>query len=169
MTHHTVTELFNSLSQSYAVGDFEAIADHYELPGALYLEDDVVVWPNRSALIRFLKAHCRCNHALGARSVRPRVVAQSLKREKHFSAWIDWEHLDEEGDALFVTQARYFFRTETGSAPVIQLVEVPNRPACYASTVTVAPFRRVRDTGRHQGPRRSAPVPIDGVRWYKSA
>lgn len=137
-------KMFDQISQDYAVRDFAAIASYYDLPGALYLEDEIVVWSDQSSLIRFLKQHCACNYQLGARSVQARVVAQSLQTEQHFSVWVDWAHLDQNGASVFHTQARYFCRARRDGSPAIQMVEIPERPECYDTFRIAPPFRRPR-------------------------
>lgn len=144
MTRCSPAEMFETISREYDAQDFAAIAWHYDLPGALYLEDEVVVWSNQSSLIKFLKQHCACNYQLGARSARAKVVAQSLQTEQHFSVWVDWEHLDQNGAIMFHTQARYFCRTGKDGHPLIQLVEIPERPSCYNSFRIAPPFRHPR-------------------------
>lgn len=170
MKPQTVTAFFDEISRNYASGDFDAIAGHYELPGALYIEEDIVLWPNQSALVQFLKSHCRCNYDLGARSVRYRIVAQSLKVAQHFSVWVEWQHLDGDGDVVFVTPARYFCRNGSDGVPVIQLVEVPQRPACYESRGTLPPFRRTAArAATRTHPARRTTTSIAGVEWYQRA
>lgn len=170
MKPQTVTELFDKMARSCAIGDFDAVAKHYELPGALYIEDDIVLWPNQAALVRFLKSHRECNYNLGARSVRSKIVAQSLKVERHFSVWVEWQHLDGAGDLLFVIAARYFCRHGSDGVPVIQLVEVPQRPACYASRAVVAPFGQTPARAAPRArPARKASRLSQGLEWHQRA
>jgi hypothetical protein len=149
MTASRPEQFFDAMSRHYAAQDFDAIADQFELPGALYIEDDVVVWKDRAALVDFLRQLCRCNQGLGARSVRPRVVAESLKAGNSYSVWVEWQHLDLRGHIAFVTQYRYFCRFASDGTPVIQLVELPKRPTSYLQDGVAAPFAR----SRHRPPR----------------
>lgn len=133
--------IFEKMSQAYAVQDFDAVVQHYELPGALYMGRDIVVWQDKPSLRRFLKQHCACNYALGCRSVDARVIAQSIAHNTHFSAWVLWSHLSESGVCLFKTQVRYFLRRTDEGTILIQLAEVAERPLAYNTDTVPRPFR----------------------------
>lgn len=124
----------DALSYHYADQDYGAVADHYDTPGAMYLEDDVIVWSSKDKLVAVLRAHCAVNRSLGVHSAKPVVVAQSLPDRRHFTLWIDWLHLDEQRSHLFTLKVRYFCRYAQDGAPMIQLVEVPQEPRCYRET-----------------------------------
>ncbi|MEP1650619.1 MAG: hypothetical protein ABJK03_10370 [Paracoccaceae bacterium] len=138
-----LTRFFEGLAQSYVERDFEAVAAHYQLPGALYIGDDLIVWQDKISLVRVLKQHCACNYALGARSVDVSVIAQSLSKGAHSSAWILWRHLNKDDMCLFETSIRYFLRLNTEGKQLIQMIEVAERPQEYSDEAVPWPFRAV--------------------------
>lgn len=135
-------DFFDNIIDSYAVQDYDAVAAHYDIPGALYLEEDVIVWSTRRHLRYLLALHCRSNYALGVRGVKVTVRASEPTSKAHFSAWVTWHHLDQQGEELFTMRCRYFCRNRSGKTPVIQLVEVPRRPRSYNENLVARPLRK---------------------------
>ena len=170
MTTLRPEKFFEEMSSNYAAMNLDAIASQFDLPGALYTEEDILVWKDRAALVDILRQHCRRNHSLGSRSARPRVIAESLRAgKKNCSFWVEWKHLDPRGEICFVTQIRYFCRRAEDGSPVIQLVELPRRPAPYLQEGGASPGRP-----RHRRPRpgalkrRSTPGPMAEA-WRREA
>ena len=169
MERQTATDFFDTISQDYTRQNFHQIAARYELPGALYIEDDIVVWQDHHALVGFLKEHCRCNFALGARSVRAKVIAQSINTTNNFSIWVEWQHLDHAGAQVFATQFRYFCRRAEDGSPVIQLVEVPERPAHYLQEGVPSPFGRLHHRPRVHPLKRQKTSKMRAELWSREA
>lgn len=141
MDYIQVQGMFDEMSQAYEAKDFDAVAEFYELPGALYMGSDIIVWQDAKSLRRFLKQHCACNYALGARSVYPDIAAQSISRGIHLSVWVSWKHFNENGHCLFTTLVRYFLRRTESGQVLIQIAEVAERPDIYNSAEVARPFR----------------------------
>lgn len=131
MKHSKSAEFFDAMAQAYSDNEYGKIAQCYDEPGAIYMEDDILVWSDKADLIRFLKRHCASNYALGARGARPKVIAQSIRSKLHFSVWVVWQHLDQKGALMFETVVRYFCRETAAGELSIQLVEVPKRPRSF--------------------------------------
>ncbi|WP_375229987.1 hypothetical protein [Roseobacter sp. S98] len=149
MRHSRPEDFFNSMAAAYADGDFARVAEGFDTPGAVYVEDDIIVYNDTDSLIETLRSHCEANFLLGTRRVSPKIVAQSLHGRQHFSVWVSWAHEDANGRPLFHVPMRYFFRRTPGGALSVQLVELPDRPEAYESDKVRPPFRRTRErTGR---------------------
>ncbi|WP_298844836.1 hypothetical protein [uncultured Roseobacter sp.] len=149
MHHARPEDFFSSMAAAYAEGDFETIAGGFDAPGAVYLEDDIIVWNDTASLIETLKGHCEANYQLGTRRVSPEIIAKSMYGRQHFSVWVSWAHEDSAGKLLFRASMRYFFRRRRSGALSVQLVELPDRPRAYENEGIRPPFRRTREqTGR---------------------
>ena len=121
------------MADAYDRADIEAVADCYDLPCAVYVEDDVVVFSNREELKDAMRVQCGKSYARGARKVVNRVVAESISKSHQFSAWVEWDHLDNEGHSLFTTNARYFCVAGEDGGLIIRLVELTQSPVNYST------------------------------------
>lgn len=125
--------LFDRLSRSCHVSDFATAAACHDTPGAIYVEEDVIVWSGAEELEQILMLHRRTNRELGVVRVEARIVSEVRHSERHFSAWVEWRHFGAGGQELFVIPARHFCRIDPEGEPYIQLVEIGRLPKPYNS------------------------------------
>ncbi|MFK7765546.1 MAG: hypothetical protein AB8B62_19950 [Roseobacter sp.] len=132
MPQMDLTTFFSKLEHAFQMSEFDSVADHFVLPSAVYIGDNVIVLNDRAKLLTVLKHQCKLNYSIGVRNVRHKVVGQSLSRKNNYWARVVWSHYDED-DLLHSTfDARYFCRDDSFGIPQIQLVEFMTTPACYS-------------------------------------
>ncbi|WP_187431550.1 hypothetical protein ROLI_034230 [Roseobacter fucihabitans] len=131
MTIVTIESFFTAMAQCFQDGDHRSVARTRVYPGAIYLEDEVIVLESAAAFVAFMENHCARNYQMGVRRVQNRVVAQSLSRTNNYSVWVVWQHFDAGGELLSATNARYICRDSIMGVPEVQLVEYIDMPACY--------------------------------------
>lgn len=127
-----LSTFFSNMERAFYTSDFERVAEHFVLPSAVYIGDNVIVLNDRPKLLTVLKHQCMRNLAIGVRKVRHELVDQSPSRRNNYWARVVWSHFDRYDILLNTFDARYFCRDDANGVPKIQLVEFMTTPACYS-------------------------------------
>jgi hypothetical protein len=128
----SLKEFFAEMVASYAVADFEKVADCFLLPSAIFFNEDVILLQDRKRLMSMMREQCSRNYTNGVRRLNVRIPAQSLSRGNNYSVWAHWEHFNADGVLMSIVPVRYICQDDALGVPRIQLVELLELPECYS-------------------------------------
>ncbi len=138
-----VNERFlQSLACNFSLSRLAAMAENFAYPMPLYADDGIQVFGSPDTLAEGLAQYRDAATAAGIKQVTPRIVAEGLPVRGYSNVWVEWDHIDAQGQCQRTSQVRYVFHRECAALfPKIELVEYiktafPEVPASFPMTAT---------------------------------
>ena len=105
-------------ARSLLEGDFDAALARFSFPAVIYVDGHATVFPEREALRQGMAQYVGVLRAEGAVSVDVRIVAKSATRGPAHSAWLECTYRDGAGQAVAVSDVRYYFTYVDGQVTI---------------------------------------------------
>lgn len=128
-----VREMFLKMLRDFSDKRFEAIADLYAFPAAIYLEDQTLVITSREDLLEAVSSYRATLDEFGIRQAKARDVVVPHTTRRRFIVQSNNTYVDETGKAITHATIHFFVEVGTGG-PKIRLVEYKDRPLQDAFT-----------------------------------
>lgn len=136
--------MFNALADAFVDDRIDLVASCFSYPLPMFLEGELQVFGSADTLAEALAMYREASRGLGVRKFQPRIVAEGLAVNGCSCVWVEWDHLDADGNCKRSNQVRYAVRqTAPDQCPTIEMVDY-----------TVTAFPKLL----HQHPKIGAPV-----------
>ena len=91
---------------------------------ATYVHDGLLVFGSPATLVEALEEYRNVALANGIVRIEPRIIAEGIPVNRRTDLWIEWDHLDKDGNCLRTNQGRFVLRQPLGSvASLIEMVD----------------------------------------------
>lgn len=103
-------------------GNFERVADLYDIPLGVHVEGELLVYRSRLALLHGLQNLMSEYRANGVRALCWHLAAIELVRDRRFRLWINWDHVFDDRIESAANKVTYFCRLE-GQGLKVEMVQ----------------------------------------------
>ena len=120
----STVRILTCLADALMDNRIDAITPHFAYPLPFFVKGELVVFGSAATLREGLAIYRDQVLAIGARKIRPRVIAEGMPVRGYSSVWIEWDHLDGAGKCLRTNQVRYAtYQRKTDLYPRIEMVD----------------------------------------------
>lgn len=114
----------NAIARAFEENRLLALAHHFSYPMAAYMHDGLLVFGSPATLVEALEEYRRIALINGVAGIQPRIIAEGIPKNRRTDIWIEWDHVDQEGNCLRTNQVRFvLFEQDGGSSPLIEMAD----------------------------------------------
>lgn len=98
------------MATAFIDGRLDYVASLFVCPLPVFMKDELIVFGSADTLVEGLEIYRDTALSLGITQIHGRVVAEGLPRSGCFNLWVEWDHQDDSGTCLRMSQVRYVAR-----------------------------------------------------------